>query len=138
MGLIGRKKNQDNSGHDADEDVAIVADQPAKQEEAAAETNVAENEPAAPEVIAPSNGDLDEAGDPSGNGAGIQLDDPAEGDDEDVDDSLMDVFTSEAEEDVDLSAMTQRLEDVDARSLLAEAMDIAASLHEAREAAEAN
>ena len=49
----------------------------------------------------------------------------AEGDD------LMDIFSSEQEEDVDLSALTDNLDDLDVDSLLAEASDVSVKLREA-------
>ena len=55
----------------------------------------------------------------------------AEDDPEDAEvDDLMDIFASEEEEDVDLSALTGSLLDVDVRSLLTEATDISNSLRE--------
>ena len=51
-----------------------------------------------------------------------------ESDEDDVSDSLMDIFASEEEEDTDLSALTQGLEDVDIQSLLAEAKNVASRL----------
>lgn len=55
----------------------------------------------------------------------------AEADPEDAEvDDLMDIFSSEEEEDVDLSALTGSLPDVDLRSLLTEATEISNSLRE--------
>lgn len=57
------------------------------------------------------------------------FEEPAEeSDEDDVSDSLLDIFASEEEEDSDLSALTQGLEDVDIHSLLAEAKNVASRL----------
>ena len=50
--------------------------------------------------------------------------------DADGDMDLMNIFTSDEEEDVALSAMTQSLEDIDMHALLAEVIDLAAELRE--------
>ena len=47
---------------------------------------------------------------------------------DDVSDSLMDLFASEEEEDTDLTALTFGLEDIDVQSLLAEAQDVVSRL----------
>jgi len=47
---------------------------------------------------------------------------------DDVSDSLMDLFASEEEEDTDLTALTFGLEDLDIQSLLAEAQDVVSRL----------
>ena len=46
-------------------------------------------------------------------------------------DDLMDIFTSEVEEDVELSAMTEGLEEFSMEALLSEARDIAVRVREA-------
>lgn len=64
--------------------------------------------------------------------SGLGMDeDEADGDD-DMDSDLMDIFSSEAEDvDMDLVALTQGLEPVDASSLLIQAQAIVSSLRKA-------
>ena len=53
---------------------------------------------------------------------------PEKSDEDDVSDSLLDISASEEEDDADLSALTQGLEEVDIHSLLAEAKNVASRL----------
>ena len=49
---------------------------------------------------------------------------------DDTSDSMMDIFTSEEEEDVDLSNMTRNLVEISMEELLTEAMEVAEQLRE--------
>ena len=65
-----------------------------------------------------------------GAGGADMEDEPEADSEEDEDDDLMDIFASEEEQDVDLSALTDSLVEVDIESLLAETRDVLASLRE--------
>ena len=60
--------------------------------------------------------------------AEVPIAEPVETEAESGGDDLMDIFTSEEEDDADMSAMTDDLEELDLHSLLAEAIDVAAEL----------
>ena len=69
--------------------------------------------------------------------ADVDLDDPHDADkavdndqgpDDDGGDDLMEIFSSEEEEDVDLAALTQSLEEIDVPSLLSLANDVSTEL----------
>ena len=60
--------------------------------------------------------------------AAALVEEPDETETESDDNDLMDIFTTEEEEDAVLSAMTDSLEDLDIHSLLAEAIDVSAEL----------
>jgi hypothetical protein len=67
------------------------------------------------------------AGDILSAANGLEAEDEPSGD-TDPGDELMDIFTSEEEEDVDLSVLTEGLEELQMQSLLAEARDVSAGL----------
>ena len=79
----------------------------------------------------PENGEHEQSDDPlQGLGPVEVAEDSEPASEEEVDEDLMDIFTSEEEEDVDLSALTGSLEEIDPESILQEARDVAGRLRE--------
>ena len=75
-------------------------------------------------VLGPLEGDDQVTGDPDVD------EDSESSSDEEGDDDLMDIFASQEEEDVDMTALTDSLEEIDTESLIAEARDVSSNLRE--------
>ena len=148
MGLFDKLLNKDTDNGDGTLDPDIVAelDQSAAAEDSVDVADSPETPALVPEESGGDSADAQEQpatedeADPvdqlEQDEQGVEeldLEDEPEADSEDEDgdgDELMDIFTGEEEEDVDLSAMTGSLEEVDVEFLLAEAGEVSARLRE--------
>ena len=121
-------------------------------DESDAQSSLEPGDVAAPEIASPVSDDSGGVSDPENdagsgdvegddasvaqdNESGSEATSPEDDDEgpphEDMDDDLMSIFTSEEEEDEELSALTVGLEDVDAAALLTQARELADRLRSA-------
>ena len=135
MGLLDkvRTKGKEDEPTPADIKAADDSQDPAPPDVVPAAPVVDTEESAVPagEASVLDQALADIAQEPEAGDALADADDPAPEPDMNDGDELMDIFSDEIEEDVDISALTEDLEELDVESLVIEAKAIAARLREA-------
>ena len=138
MGLLGRGRSKGKGKEDETMAAGPAEDLPldeatkeSEREAATPELTISEGPESASGMVETGSleGLIDDADLQEDDGEALDVDDDAAPQQE-GDDGLMDIFSSEVEDDVDLSALTEGLEELSAQSLLDEARRISADLSE--------